>query len=177
MSMALTIAMGSAPASASTLYYHFKGWIDETGHSWCLDVQAETAGNVRTNVQIYRCRAATEQPHVQYQAFAKETFAGQPSTNQRFVNKATNKCLTYNVNGVPSPGSPGHAVWAESCGLAGQGWRHTASSQQWEAIEYPGMCLDTTDGYGTWGGGVDVYPCAGYGYWTRWSDELLDIPD
>ncbi|MEV0567608.1 hypothetical protein [Dactylosporangium sp. NPDC050588] len=178
VAMALSIALGAAPAGASpnVMYYQFRGWAENV-RTWCVDIQAETAGNVRTNVQTYRCRAASEQPQVQYQAFSQEGFAGQPDNNRRFRNKATNKCLTYNVNGVASPGSPPNAVWAEACGQAGQGWRHPANQEQWEAIEYPGMCLDTVDPNGYWGTGIDVYPCNPYGQWTRWAMDFLNIPD
>ena len=121
--MALTVAVNPSAASAAIPGW-FVLWNSNSWRAWCLDVQAETAGNVRTNIQIYRC-STDESPggNLDYQLFTGvDTYYG-----IKFLNKATNKCLTYNVNGVPSS-SPAKAVWAESCNKNGQGWRPYSSS-------------------------------------------------
>lgn len=107
-----------------------------------------------------------------YQLFTEVPIANDP--NIKFKNKATNKCLTYNVNGVPSS-SPATAVWAESCDKDGQGWNWDFAGggwNTWKAVQFPGMCLNAQD-ISKWGTGVDLFPCNTLRYSDMWQRHFI----
>jgi len=121
----------------------------------CLDVDMDTAGNVRTNVQLYDCRWLGD-PLLAYQVFDQQSIPGVPYTVFKLRNQATQKCLSYNVGG--GRGSP---VWAESCNRDGQGWVlvHVDGGVTYVAIETDYLCLDAVDFRGGNRTGIDLWSC------------------
>jgi hypothetical protein len=133
----------------------------------CLDVDAGTAGNARTNVQLYNCRAFSGDPLVGYQIFDQRTvFPGTSRPDFKLVNAQTGKCLTYNVGGHDDS-----AVWAENCDRSGQGWWRVETDRgtMFVAIETANECLDAVDFDGGNATGIDLFSCAAQGPWNTWT--------
>jgi Ricin-type beta-trefoil lectin domain len=153
---ALTLLLfGTAvPAAADFPDAWIKSWLP---HHRCLDVDSDTAGNLRTNVQLYDCRRDTD-PLVWYQIFDKESIPGRPGREFKIRNSATGKCLTYNVDGdIATP------VWAESCDRDGQGWYRVTDSDgatKIVAVETNQMCLAAKDIFGGQRSGIWLWDCS-----------------
>ena len=156
---------GAAPASAAPRNFPAAQLITEINPQpqRCLDVDAGTEGNVRTNVQLYDCRDANDFRQG-YQIFDQQSIPGRPFTEFKLRNQHTGKCLTYNVHGAN--GSP---VWAQSCDQFGQGWtRETTSTgfDQYVAVETDRLCLDVVNPDGHLRDGIDLFFCNGQPYNT-----------
>jgi hypothetical protein len=155
-----TPAFASLPMSARIV----SRTVQDPDHERCLDVEMESAGNVRTNVQLYGCRGNRE-PLVYYQVFGLESIGGQPR-NFKIWNWQTGKCLTY-----PVGGGVGAHVWAEKCDRDGQGWYRvetTTGATKLVAVETNGMCLDAVDPNGGIRTGIDLWDCSVVGDWMLW---------
>lgn len=153
----------AAPASAAPKDFPAAQLVTQISTQRCLDVDAGTEGNVRTNVQLYDCRAAND-IRQGYQIFDQQSIPGRPPTEFKVRNQRTGKCLTYNVHGAN--GSP---VWAQSCDQFGQGWtRELAANgfEQYVAVETDRLCLDVVDPDGHLRDGIDLFFCNGQPYNT-----------
>jgi ricin-type beta-trefoil lectin protein len=120
----------------------------------CLDVDLGTAGNVRTNVHLWHCRANND-PEQGYQLFDTISIPGRPPTEFKIRNRQTAKCLTYNVNGLSFT-----PVWAEQCDKNGQGWSTPDSPFRYVANETAHLCLDVQGTDGHEGSGIDLAMCS-----------------
>lgn len=138
-------------------------------HSWtsgrCLDVDAGTENNPRTNVQLYDCRPSSDW-RSGYQKFDQISIPGRPHYEFKLRNQRTGKCLSYRVlGGDQSP------VWAEQCDRNGQGWRHVAYApdvHQFVAVETHAKCLDAVDIYGGHRTGIDLFSCSPLRNYNSW---------
>jgi hypothetical protein len=173
VTMAAGVLVNPSPASsAGSGTIRMETTLQDSREGFCLDVDAGTQGNVRTNVHIYPCRFGPGDQLTAYQIFVEEQIVGQPAGVTRLRNQlpaygGTGKCLTYHPNGVGDGQSPGNAVWAEACGRSGQGWMRLdgiadqpwAANERFKAVETPytnqELCLDIE----TYGTGVDLFDC------------------
>jgi hypothetical protein len=160
----------SAPEIMPLRYYFF---LSATINGLCLDNDADTQQNVRTNVQLYTCHYDMSNPSSGYmwQRWRFTSVPNRPSGEWRIQNE-NGKCLSY------SPNSIGMApVWTEACGRSGQGWRIINPQQSvdnlwvylFESIDSPGLCLDSQTINGEFRGGIDLFPCSSTGRYVRWA--------
>jgi ricin-type beta-trefoil lectin protein len=158
------IGLGSAiPASATTQDFYGMQLLTETKPNpnypaQCLDVDLGTVGNARTNVHLWHCRDEFDSEQG-YQLFDQISIPNRPHEEFKLLNRRTNKCLTYNVQG--GPGSP---VWAESCDKNGQGWSANVNPADphemlFVAFETSQRCLDVKNPSGPEGAGIDLWYC------------------
>jgi hypothetical protein len=169
MTMTTAVLFNAAPAAAfppGTWLETFVVSDDQPGYPYhrCLDVDAGTEANARTNVQLYNCRDKSDALSG-YQRWEQISIQGRPSSEFKIRNQRTQKCLTYNP--AAESRSP---VWAESCNRDGQGW---TMNDEWpdsiQAVQAWRKCLDIVDylhaGNRT---GIDMYGC-GYNHdYTNW---------
>lgn len=154
----------SAPSAAAD--FPSAQLVSATAGGRCLDVDSGTQGNVRTNVQLYNCRAGNDHL-VGYQLFDVISIPGRPWQEFKIRNQTTGKCLTYNPNAVPTPW-----VWAEACTQNGQGWKRLdgsgTSRTRFQAVETNNLCLDAVDPVGGQRTGIDLWTCDTTGSYVRW---------
>ncbi|MEU2169481.1 hypothetical protein ACH47V_27360 [Micromonospora chersina] len=104
-------------------------------------------------MQIYYCRNTVGDPLSAFQKWTQKAIPGQPDYIFRLYNPGSNKCLTYYARQYQYLGP----VWAENCGLQGQGW--TSYKGGFRAVENPnGYLAPIYTGYPTNAVGVNLQP-------------------